>query len=305
MQKKVVTAPLTFILLMPLLVIAARAQNQNPNNSSQTCRGPIYTPKEVTRRAKLTRPLDIRITEEARGYDVHGRIVIEAVLCRTGRVTDVRVVESLPYGMTENALEVVRSLGFTPAEKNWHTVSQRQRFEFGINERGIVGIAPGVAARRLVEAVDIVGNRRLTKDEILESVRTRPGEPYNPDQVTRDFDAINATGYFDKARTKVTTEDGVRGGVVITFEVVELPLIEEVKIEGLAGVESSVILDGLRARHIDLSKGARYDVGRMRLAIQIIKEMLASRGLPNAKVELRIKNVTATTVSLTFVISSE
>ena len=207
--------------------------------------------------------------------------------------------------MTENALEVVRSLRFTPAEMNWHTVSQRQRFEFGINERGIVGIAPGAAARRLVEAVEVMGYRRLTKDEILASVRTRPGEPYNPDQVTRDFNAINATGYFDKTRTKVTTEDGVRGGVVITFEVVELPLIEEVNFEGLAGVESSLILDALRARHVDLSKGARYDLGRMKLAIQIIKEMLASRGLPNAKVELRIKNVTATTVSLAFVISSE
>src|SRR5437870_13333621 len=147
MLKKVTTPALTFILFMPLLVIAARAQNQNQKNSSQTCRGPIYTPQEVTRRAKLTRPLDIRITDEALAHDVHGRIVIEAVLCRTGRVTDVRVIESLPYGMTENALAEVRSLRFTPAEMNWHTVSQKQRFEFGINERGIVGTAaPGVAA---------------------------------------------------------------------------------------------------------------------------------------------------------------
>src|SRR5437660_1080143 len=103
MLKKVTTPALTFILFTPLLVIAARAQDRNPKNISQTCRGPIYTPKEVTQRAKLTRPLDLRITDEALAHDVHGRIVIDAVLCRSGRVTDVRAVESLPYGLTENA----------------------------------------------------------------------------------------------------------------------------------------------------------------------------------------------------------
>ncbi len=299
---KTFTAVIIFLLL---LIVSARAQNPDQKNKSETCRGPIYSSKEVSRRTRITGSLEIRITKEALAHDVHGRIVVEAVLCRTGRVTDVRVVESLPYGMTESALEVVRRLTFTPAEMNWHTVSQRKRFEFGINERGIVGVAPGVAAGRLVEAVDVMGNRRLTKNEILASVRTRPGEPYNPDQVTRDFNSINATGYFDKARTTVTTEDGARGRVVITFEVFELPLIEEVNFGGLAAVESSVVLEALRARHVDLSKGARYDLGQMKLAIQIIRELLASRGLPNAKVELRIKNVTATTVSLTFVISDE
>src|SRR5437660_2336054 len=161
MLKKVTTPVLTFILFMPLLVIAARAQNQNRKNYSETCRGQIYTPQEVTRRAKLTRPLDLRIAEEARAHDVHGRVVIEAVLCRNGRVTDVRVAESLPYGITESALEEVRSLSFTPAEMNWHTVSQKQRFEFDINPRGIDEKASKEAEGRLIEAVQVIGNRRL------------------------------------------------------------------------------------------------------------------------------------------------
>lgn len=124
-MRKLTYAGLTSIILMPFLIIVARGHQQNRKESAQTCRGPIYSSQGVTRRAKITRPLDIKITQEALDHNVHGRMVI-AVLCRTGRVTDLRVVESLPYGMTENALEVVRSLTFTPAELNWHSVSQRE-----------------------------------------------------------------------------------------------------------------------------------------------------------------------------------
>ena len=41
--------------------------------------------------------------------------------------------------------------------------------------------------QRLVEEVDIQGNRRLRKDDILYWVQTRPGDPYNADQVARDL----------------------------------------------------------------------------------------------------------------------
>ena len=33
--------------------------------------------------------------------------------------------------------------------------------------------------QRIVENVDIIGNRRLRKDDILYYIQTRPGDPYN------------------------------------------------------------------------------------------------------------------------------
>ena len=61
----------------------------------------------------------------------------KAILCRTGRVTDLRIVESLPYGMTEKSLEAVRQIQFTPAEMRTGTPFQKMRFEFHFNDRGI------------------------------------------------------------------------------------------------------------------------------------------------------------------------
>ena len=97
----------------------------------------------------------------------------------------------------------------------------------------------------------------------------------------------------------------MRGGVVITFEVTELPLIEQVNFDGLRQVDQLSILNAFVKEHVEIRKGAPLDPVRARSAIQVVKEVLASRGWVSAKVELRVQNVTATTVSLTFVISSE
>ena len=55
-------------------------------------------------------------------------------------------------------------------------------------------------SQRLVESVDILNNRRLRKDDILYYVQTRPGDPYNEQQVQRDLQAILALGFFERRR---------------------------------------------------------------------------------------------------------
>src|SRR6267378_275435 len=70
--------------------------------------------------------------------------------------------------------------------------------------------------QRLVEEVDIQGNRRLRKEDILYWIQTRQGDAYNPDQVARDLQALNALGFFEKTETKVTIDDAPRGGIRVT-----------------------------------------------------------------------------------------
>src|SRR5262249_32855164 len=83
----------------------------------------------------------------------------------------------------------------------------------------------------LVEEVDILGNRRLRKEDILYYIQTRPGDPYNADQVGRDLQTILSLGFFDKVGTRVTTEPAPRGGIRVIFEVKELPIIRDIQFE--------------------------------------------------------------------------
>src|SRR5436190_5086957 len=157
-------------------------------------------------------------------------------------------------------------------------------------------------AQRLVESVDITGNRRLRKDDILYYVQTRPGDPYNEAQVQRDYQTLLSLTFFDKTATRVLVENGPRGGVNIIFEVKELPIIRDMTFEGLKSVPESDVLKAFRERRVGVSKESVYDPVKVRNAIRVIKELLAAGGHPNATVEERTEEVSATSLAITFAV---
>jgi outer membrane protein insertion porin family len=156
---------------------------------------------------------------------------------------------------------------------------------------------------RVVEEVDIQGNRRLRKDDILYWIQTRPGDNYNPDQAARDLQTLNGLGFFEKTETRVTIEEAPRGGIRVTFWVKELPIIRDIQFEGLKSVSESDVLKTFRERRVGVSKEAIYDPVKVRNAIRVLKELLAAKGHPNATIAEGRENVSATSVAITFQIT--
>jgi outer membrane protein insertion porin family len=154
--------------------------------------------------------------------------------------------------------------------------------------------------QQIVEAVDVTGNRRLRKDDILYYIQTRQGDPYNVEQVRRDYQTLLSLSFFDKTRTRVYTQTGPRGGVEVVFEVYELPIIRDMTFEGLKSVQESDVLKAFRERRVGVSKESIYDPVKVRNAIRVIKELLAAGGHPNATVTERIEDISATSVAVTF-----
>ena len=168
----------------------------------------------------------------------------------------------------------------------------------------LVQSAQAQRSKTLVEAVEVVGNRRLTAEEILSNLETRPGEPFSSEQSQRDLRKLLALGVFDATQTRVLIDPGVRGGFVVIFEVVELPLLLEVKFQGLRGITESEIIEALRERNIHLVKDAVYDVAKVRAARGVIQQLLTSRGWPDAIVTVR-EEVGSTYASIEFTIRYE
>ncbi len=156
--------------------------------------------------------------------------------------------------------------------------------------------------QQLVESVDIQGNRRLRDDDLLYYIKTRPGDVYSPAQLERDLKELLALNFFDKTATRVLTEDGVRGGVNVIFEVKELPIIRDLQFEGLKAVPESDVLKEFRENRVGISKEAIYDPVKVRNASRILRELLASKGFPNAKIDIREEEVSATSTAITFVV---
>jgi outer membrane protein insertion porin family len=154
--------------------------------------------------------------------------------------------------------------------------------------------------QKLVEEVDIIGNRRLRKDDVIYYIQTRPGDQFSPAQIERDLQALNSLGFFEKTETRVTTEDAPRGGIRVTFYVRELPIIRDIQFEGLKSVSESDVLKTFRERRVGVSKEAIYDPVKVRNAIRVLKELLAAKGHPNATIAEGKEEVSSTSIAITF-----
>ena len=293
--------------VMLLCAVAVAAQSKTTD-----CRGPIYDAKDVKVPAKITGLPQFQTVPKAWEPGVEAHVVIEAILCRTGSVTEFKVIKSEPPNAANFAMMALSNMTFKPAEANWHSVSQRQRFEVTFNERGVSGVHLAdtpeglmvTAPRRLTEKVDIVGNRRLTRDEILGWIKTRPGDPYDADQVKQDLQALLKTGRFDALSTRVNLEDGVRGGVHLIFEVFELPLIAEIEFPGPAGLKNrSAILNEFARHHVDIAWGKPFDVANLKKATKVIEEYFGSQGWVNVRAEALVEKLADNDVKITFKIT--
>ncbi len=169
----------------------------------------------------------------------------------------------------------------------------------------ILLFAPGVLAQtsRAIESVDIQGNRRLTDEELLKHIKTRPGQSYHEKQLQEDLQSLLKLGTLDPTNTRVLTEEGVRGGVKVFFEVRELSLVDEIKFAGLKHTSKEKILAALREQDAEILPNTPYSPEKARKAIKVITEyLIKKRGFTNAKVYISEDVFSATNLNLTFYI---
>lgn len=157
-----------------------------------------------------------------------------------------------------------------------------------------------VTTQQVVETVDIQGNRRLRDEDLLYYIKTRSGDVYDPVALERDLKELLSLNFFDKTATRVLTEDGIRGGVNVIFEVKELPIIRDLQFKGSKVIAESDILKEFREKRVGISKESVYDPVKARNATRILREMLASKGYPNATVTVKEEEVSATSIAVTF-----
>ncbi len=153
-------------------------------------------------------------------------------------------------------------------------------------------------ASKLVERVEFVGNRRIPDDSMRIWVQTREGDPYSAEQIRRDLRTVLAQGYFEDA--KVFTEEGPRGGLVVIFEVQEYPVILDIDYPGLKSVSESTVLEEWRKKSVGLSKESQFDPIKATRAAAVIRELLAAKGRPDAKVVAETEAISPTAVTLHF-----
>lgn len=151
-----------------------------------------------------------------------------------------------------------------------------------------------------VEDVEIRGNRRIPRESILYYVQSKPQDRFDLALAQRDLQAIIQMGLFDPLATKLFVEDGPRGGKIIIFQIKEYPIIRDLQYRGLKSATESDVLTRFKERRVQVSKESQFDPAKANGARLALRELLAEKGHPDAKVEVEVEDISATTVALVF-----
>ena len=116
-----------------LAISNALGQQPTPTPKPPECSTPVYKSKEVDRRVKVLTYPPPNFDDREIGQYPFRVIVLRAIFCGSGVVTDVRVQRGLSPKLDQEAIRTAKTIKFRPAEKNGQKVSQWMTLEYHIN----------------------------------------------------------------------------------------------------------------------------------------------------------------------------
>lgn len=121
-----------------------KAEKELRSNTTvdEECPSPIYGRSGVTQMAFMKEQLHVSYTANAIQNNVEGRIVLKFMVCSDGRVSDIRIDESLPYGLTERTIEAIRKAHFEPALLGTQPVSVMTKQTFACAQQVCTALSP-------------------------------------------------------------------------------------------------------------------------------------------------------------------
>jgi TonB family protein len=87
---------------------------------------------------QMTRPTILhrekaKYTSMAQDHNVQGVVALGVIFHVNGKITGVRIIRDLPYGLTAQALIAMQKIRFKPAIKDGEPVSVKGMLEFSFN----------------------------------------------------------------------------------------------------------------------------------------------------------------------------
>jgi len=141
---------------------------------------------------------------------------------------------------------------------------------------GAPAALPGLPPELLVLDVRIEGNRTVPLDKIRTKIHTRPGRPYDAQQVQQDVRELHRARWFVDIRPMV---QNVPDGVIVIFRVVERPLLQRIEIIGNQDVSTKTL-----KKEIDLKVGEAADPFNVEQGRRKIEEYYQKQGHSKVRV---------------------
>ncbi len=143
--------------------------------------------------------------------------------------------------------------------------------------------APLLFGQEIVNRIETVGNRRVTRETILYYLTLKEGDFFNEDALRRDFKILWSTGFF--ADIKMEADQG-SSGKTVRIIVEENPVIKKVGFKGGKKLKADDIVGKLKEKDRYPLPYSYASPGKIQRITKAIEEMFAEKGLAGGEVRV-------------------
>ncbi len=147
----------------------------------------------------------------------------------------------------------------------------------------------------VIVRIDVDGNRRISKEDVVSYLRERLGQKFAPAALSQDVRELWGSGFFDDIRVDLEIRDQ---GVTLRFIVRERPNVKAVKFVGNDEVDDDDLEEAIELKADSIL--SRPAIAR---SIQKIRDMYAEKGYFLAEAESAIKTEKSNEVTVEFKIT--
>jgi outer membrane protein insertion porin family len=129
-------------------------------------------------------------------------------------------------------------------------------------------------------AIEVAGNQRVGTEDIMTYLRTKTGQLFRPEELTRDVRELWDSGFFDDIIVDMTRKDD---GVRIRFIVRERSNVKTVRYEGNIALDTEKLEEA-----VEVKDDTILSYPAIRRSVQKIRDMYAEEGYFLAEVEYEV-----------------
>jgi outer membrane protein insertion porin family len=131
-----------------------------------------------------------------------------------------------------------------------------------------------------IVAIEVLGNRRVTKEDVKSYLRERVGQPFSPEALSKDVRELWGSGFFDDVEVDLDRADS---GVTLRFTVRERSNIAKVEFDNNDEIDDDDLKEA-----IEVKENTVLSYPAIQRSIQKIRDMYAEKGyfLAEAKAEV-------------------
>ena len=215
-------------------------------------------------------------------------IVVATTGCQTGLVAD---SNELPVPAAHLNPEQFESVRYQSGSSNGSGSSgggggglRRQPRDDTYKPDPWESLAPGANGEEIDQSrviIDMIfqGNRVVSDQVILSTIRSRVGRYFDDDKLQNDVDSLWRLPEISRVNGPYISRS--REGVVITFDIVEQQVIGDVKFVGNRGIS-----DRNLRKKAALEPGAPFNAHEVRLAKSRLEDFYKEKGYPRTQVEI-------------------